>query len=276
MSRLARLPAVLGPGTLAVVMVRGPHDTARREGLPIAQPDDLRAGERSASHADDRHGKWRRAVAVSVSLAWCALVGVVGCEHDGTPAETLELPSHRPWEYGVSFVIEWEDTAGLSSARFESPSPGSFRITVSTLVGVFAVGDRERTLGVGLPRATMHQYFAVDDAMLLLSDPAMLERLTIERVWLDGDLTCASVTGSPEPTRVTEVCLRRTPPLVGMIERVTTAPVDGGPAYRLRVHPDSVREHVALDAALFRMEPPAGSTDTTAEADRRWIGGAAP
>lgn len=43
MSRLARLPAVLGPGTLALVMVRGPHDAARREGLPIAQPDDLPA-----------------------------------------------------------------------------------------------------------------------------------------------------------------------------------------------------------------------------------------
>lgn len=208
-----------------------------------------------------------------VTLALFA--SLLGCgDHDIRPPPPT-LDAARPWEYGVSFVIEWEDTVGSSSATFQSPSPGSFRITVSTLVGVFAVGDRERTLGVGLPQATMHQYFAVDDAMLLLSDPAMLERLTIERVWPDGDLTCASVTGSTEPTRVTEVCLRRAPPLVGMIERVTTAPADGGPAFRLHVLRDSVREHVALDAALFRMEPPAGSTDTTTDADRRWIAGAA-
>lgn len=207
-----------------------------------------------------------------VGVVLSLFASLLGCGGEHVPPPAATLGPVRSWDYGVTFVIEREAADGgrasPSSDTFAAPSPGSFRITPGALPGVSAIGDRDRILGVALPEAT-HQYLAADDAMLLLSDPALLERLTVERVWRDGDLTCASVTGSPGVTPVTGVCLRHAPPLVGMIERVTSSSVITGDV-RFRVRVETVREHVALDAALFRLEPPPGSTDTTTEADRHW------
>lgn len=167
-----------------------------------------------------------RVAVLSVGLLACT----VACGERALPPNELDLNAVRGWDYGVSFVVEVERVGSSFSwtKTFESAEPGVYRFA-SDLPGVTEVGDRARTLFVFADDHT-HRHLVPHDGWLLLSDPSMLDALVVERVWLDGDLTCAEVSGPPGVVAVTEVCVRRVPPLVGMIERVTTSPVDGGPA----------------------------------------------